>query len=177
MREIQPKFYEAGFGGIAVFLYLLAFFALLIGVDYAYIFYKDVCGNLGINSCMKQINSKDKTASGENAEKNGEVVTAAGTFTYNKYSVKINLDIPLGGGEVIGKFDGTCSGKVTGTYDGKDGGTISGNAHGSCSPFMVPIPASATYKGSVNQKQKTVPLNATGGAMGIKKSGSMVLNY
>jgi hypothetical protein len=104
-------------------------------------------------------------------------VSAHGTFTKSKYSVDVVLNFNLEGGIVFGEFSGDCSGNISGNYDGKDGGVITGKAVGSCSPLLIPIPASANFSGTVSQQTKTVSINGTGSAMGVSGSGSLVLNF
>ncbi|MDD4785499.1 MAG: hypothetical protein PHH12_03560, partial [Candidatus Shapirobacteria bacterium] len=104
-------------------------------------------------------------------------VTARGTFSKSKYNVNVVLNFNLEGGVISGEFSGDCSGSISGNYDGQDHGTITGKAVGSCDPFLVPIPASANFSGTVSQQTKNVSINGTGSAMGVSGSGSLVLTF
>ena len=104
-------------------------------------------------------------------------VTARGTISKDKYSVNITLHFMLEGGSVTGEFSGTCEGNISGHYDGGEGGAISGTAAGSCDPFLVPIPASGTFSGTVDAQNKTIPLTGTGSAAGFSGSGSLTLTF
>ena len=104
-------------------------------------------------------------------------VVAHGSFNKGKYNVDITMNFNLEGGAVSGSFSGDCSGNISGTYDGKDGGVISGTAVGSCDPLIVPIPASATFSGTVSRQQKNIPITGTGSAAGVSGSGSLVLTF
>lgn len=104
-------------------------------------------------------------------------VTARGTFSKGNYNVNVVLNFNLEGGIVSGEFSGDCSGNISGNYDGQDNGVITGKAVGSCDPFLVPIPASATFSGTVNHQQKSIPITGSGTAVGVSGSGSLVLSF
>lgn len=104
-------------------------------------------------------------------------VTARGTFSKGKYNVNVVLNFNLEGGVVSGEFSGDCSGNISGNYDGKDNSVISGKAVGSCDPFLVPVPASANFSGTVNQQQKNISITGTGTAIGVSGSGSLILTF
>ncbi|MDO8648886.1 MAG: hypothetical protein Q7R81_03820 [Candidatus Peregrinibacteria bacterium] len=105
-----------------------------------------------------------------------EGVVATGVYSYKDYSVTVTANIPLEGGNVTGSVSGACEGSVKGTYDGQSG-VIKGRLAGSCDPFVIKIPSSADFNGSVNKAGKTVPIdfNAKGGS--FTHNGSMVLTY
>jgi len=103
--------------------------------------------------------------------------TATGIYSFKGYSVNMTLNIPLEGGAVTGSVSGTCDGKIKGTFDGKNNGAISGKMSGTCDPFFVNIPASATFGGIVNKDGKVVPISFDGKATGYSHSGSMSLSY
>lgn len=84
----------------------------------------------------------------EEPEPEGAVI-ATGTYSFKDYSVNVSANIPLEGGKVTGSMTGTCSGRVKGTFDGQNNGVVSGTIVGSCSPFIVNIPASAQFSGIV----------------------------
>lgn len=119
--------------------------------------------------CMLSISNKEPDSEG--------AVSAKGTYNYKNYSINMTLNIPLEGGDVTGTVSGTCDGKVKGTFDGKNNGAIGGTIHGSCDPFFVNIPASATFGGIVNKDSKTVPISFDGKAASFSHSGSMSLSY
>lgn len=104
-------------------------------------------------------------------------VTALGTFSKGKYNVKVVLNFNLEGGVVSGEFSGDCSGSISGNYNGQDNGVISGKAVGSCDPFFVPVPASASFSGTVNRQQKNISITGTGTAVGVSGSGTLVLTF
>ncbi|MDD4938418.1 MAG: hypothetical protein PHX34_05455 [Candidatus Shapirobacteria bacterium] len=104
-------------------------------------------------------------------------VTAHGTFSKDKYTVNVVLNFNLEGGVVSGEFSGDCSGSISGNYDGQDYGVITGKAVGSCDPFLVPIPASANFSGTVSHQQKSVSISGTGSAVGVSGSGSLFLIF
>jgi hypothetical protein len=166
---------QVGVAPIILLLFILAFLGLLLGIDYGYVYYLNRCGDSPINECLTDSTKKAEKLP-ESAEKK-TLITAKGSFSYKKYSVEISMIVPLGGGIVNGRVDGDCSGTVSGTYSGGDNGAISGNIFGSCSPFFVPIPARATFSGTVNQQQKIVPITGSGGAAGFSGSGSITLTY
>jgi hypothetical protein len=166
--------YQKGMAGLLVLLLiLLLLFGALLGADLGYVYYLEECGDEPVGSCF--FGAEDKEDIENNAE--GEVVTATGGLSEKGYSATITLTIPLEGGNVSGSVSGDCSGKVEGTYDGSDGGSISGNIFGSCTPFLIPIPAKGTFSGVVNQDSNTVPITGTGSAAGFSGSRSMTLTY
>lgn len=110
----------------------------------------------------------------EEEEPEPESVVATGTYTYKGYSVDITMNIPLGGGNVVGSVSGTCEGSIKGSFNA---GVLSGNMSGVCAPFFVNIPASAEMTGSVNKSGKTVPVSFNGRGGGITHDGSVTLTY
>jgi hypothetical protein len=155
---------------LLIFIFLIG---LILGIDYGYIFYLEKCGDTPVAEC---INKKDKAADADTVQKQ-TVVTAKGSVSKGNYSALITLTFPLEGGGVSGEVAGDCNGTITGTYKGGDNGTINGNVFGSCSPFFVPIPAKATFSGTVNQQTKTIPISGGGSAAGFSGSGSTTLTY
>lgn len=161
---LSPSSSKAGFAGI-IFLFIILL--ILIGVIGAGdFFYVDYQKKQNVYPTVTPYPGKIQTPA-----------VAYGSFTKSKYTVNITLRFMLEGGSVTGVFSGDCNGNISGDYDGKDGGVIEGKAEGSCSPFLIPIPASATFTGKVNQSQKTVPISGNGSAAGFSGSGSMVLHF
>ncbi len=104
-------------------------------------------------------------------------LTATGSFQKDKYGVSISLTFPKEGGSVTGSFSGDCNGTIRGAYDGETTGMIRGKAVGSCSPFSIPVPASADFTGTVNMATKSIPITGTGSAMGFSGSGNVTLSF
>jgi hypothetical protein len=114
------------------------------------------------------------TAESENKpEETKNMITATGSYSYDKYSVDVSLTFPLEGGAVSGSFSGDCDGNITGNYAGGDGGAINGQGSGRC--FIPAI--SGSFSGTVNQSKKSVPINAKGSVIGVTKSINMTLSY
>lgn len=151
------------------FLILLAIFVLIFGGNEVLGEYLENCSiEENVFECLSQMTEEEPKPEG--------TVTATGTYTYNDYSVDVTANIPLEGGAVTGSISGTCSGKVKGNYNNQTG-VISGAMSGACSPFIVNVPASAEYAGTVNKSAKTVPISFTGKGAGITHEGSMSLSY
>jgi hypothetical protein len=167
---------QSGIAAIMVLLFIFIFLGLLVGIDYGYVYYLNHCGDTPINTCFTDSPKKPKEQS---PKPNGEKtpITAIGNFSYKNYTVTISMTFPLEGGAVSGDVKGDCSGTVRGAYKGGDNGIISGNIFGSCTVFLVPIPAKASFSGKVNQQQKTIPIEGNGGAAGFSGSGSIILTY
>jgi hypothetical protein len=170
----HAKSSQSGMSLIIVLVYILLFLGLLLGIDYGYIYFSELCGDTPIGTCFTESPKKSQNQFSNQKE---TPVTATGSFTYKTYSVTVSMTFPMEGGFVSGTVDGDCKGKVSGTYKGGSFGPISGTIYGSCSPFFVPIPAKATFEGAVNQENNTVPINGTGGAAGFSGSGSITLTY
>jgi hypothetical protein len=160
----KPNFTQNGFSSILLLLLIaLIIIGAAIGIDFAYIAYTE---NQNIYPTPTPEPNQVMTP-----------VTARGTFSKSKYNVNVVLNFNLEGGVISGEFSGDCSGSISGNYDGQDHGTITGKAVGSCDPFLVPIPASANFSGTVSQQTKNVSINGTGSAMGVSGSGSLVLTF
>lgn len=161
---------QSGIAGIFVmFLVLLIIIAGIIGLDLGYIGYITRCGDVPIGECLKA--TPTPTPNPETS------VVAVGTFSAKGYGVTITMNVPLEGGAVSGSFSGDCQGKVSGTYNGHDNGIISGKAYGSCNPFSLPVPASATFTGNVNKSGETIDISGQGSAAGFSGSGSLTLTF
>jgi hypothetical protein len=161
---LHTRSIHAGFSGIVLlFIIILILIGAFTAYDFGYVAYQE---RQFVGPTVTPYPGQVRTP-----------VTARGSFKKDKYGVDIVLDFILEGGVVTGSFSGDCKGKISGYYDGKDGGVISGKAFGTCDPFVVPIPATATFSGMVSQKQKTVPINGTGTAAGISGTGSLILSY
>lgn len=152
-------------------LVVLIVLLLVVMGDMAYIYMSEEClDDDNIVECLEGL-------VGEEAEPEGETVTATGNISgeYGKSqrSVDISLTIPLKGGKVTGSFSGDCDGSITGDYAG-NGGAISGKAKGACAFIM---PAWADWSGTVNTAGKTVPVNAKGGIPGFTGEKALTLKY
>ncbi|MBI4137249.1 hypothetical protein HY469_04265 [Candidatus Roizmanbacteria bacterium] len=158
---------KIGCGAMIAFL-IIALILFIIGANEAIGYYLDHCNDEDIIECF--LNRTEEEAP-EGA------VTATGPYSYKDYSVNITMNIPLEGGGVTGTMSGTCDGMVKGTFDGQNNGVISGRITGSCSPFVVNIPASAEFSGTVNKDSKVVPINFTGKGAGMTHKDSMSLTY
>lgn len=112
----------------------------------------------------------------EEPEEEG-TVAATGDYTYEGHSVTVTANIPLDGGNVTGSISGTCDGKLKGNFDGQNNGVITGNITGACSPFVINVPASAEFSGTVNKDGKVVLIGFTGRGPGITHEGQMSLSY
>lgn len=164
LNQPNRKFFQSGIAGILlIFIILLLLIGILVGFDFGYIAYQE--------------NQNVFPTPTISLEQKQTPVVAQGTFSKGKYSVNLILRFALEGGSVSGEFSGDCSGSISGQYDGGDNGQITGKAVGSCSPFLVPIPASATFSGTVSHQQKVVPVSGTGSAAGFSGSGSSVLTF
>ena len=161
---LKSNSFQSGFSAIGI-LFLIIFILVggFIAFDFGYISYTE---KQNIYPTPTPFPGQTQT-----------LQVARGSFSKDKYNVNLTLNFALEGGAVTGEFSGDCSGKITGTYDGKDGGIISGKAFGSCSPLLVPIPASATFTGTVSHQQKNIPITGTGTAVGISGTGSLVLTF
>lgn len=179
MKRLLEKYKYSSETGIAGIFFLIMILAILLGLDFGYVYFYEKCGNTPLGACL----SEDVTDEFQNSVLNPTPtpsqppITAVGSFTVKNYSVYVTLNFPSEGGQVTGKVTGDCSASVSGEYSGGDNGTISGQVFGSCSPFFVPIPAKATFSGTVNQEQKIVPISGTGSAAGISGSGSLTLTF
>jgi hypothetical protein len=161
---------QAGIAGIFVmFLVLLFIIAGIIGLDFGYIGYITRCGDTPLGECLKA--TPTPTPNPETS------VVAVGTFSAKGYGVTITMNVPLEGGPVSGSFSGDCQGNISGSYDGNDNGIISGEAYGSCNPFKVPLPASATFAGNANKTSKTIDISGQGTAVGVSGNGSLTLTF
>ena len=165
--------------GIAGIFFLFIFLLLLLGIDLGYVYFLEKCGDTPIGTCLADDVTDEikKTTSDLTPTPVLTPVTAVGSFSVKNYSVSVSLNFPLEGGPVTGKVSGDCSASVTGQYSGGDNGAITGQVFGSCSPFFIPVPAKATFSGTVNQNQKIVPISGTGSAAGISGSGSLTLTF
>ena len=166
--------------GIAGIFFLILILALLLGVDYAYVYYLEKCGDTPVATCLADdVVNEIKKPVIPITPPPAEVVpiTAVGSFSYKNYAVTLTLNFPSNGGPVTGRVSGDCSASITGNFSGGDNGEITGQAFGSCSPFFVPVPAKATFSGTVNQPQKIIPITGTGSAAGFSGTGSMTLTF
>lgn len=157
-----------GFSVLGVLLFIAFFLLAVFGLDYAFVEYYRKCGDIPLQECLTQNPEKPAEAAKE------EVVIATGDFSYKKYSIHISMNIPLGNGSITGQVTGTCKATIKGNYEN---GNINGKAFGSCNPFVIPVPAKATFTGRVNQAAKTVPITGHGSTVGIAKEGSLTLTY
>jgi len=171
--------YHSSQSGIAGIFFLIIILALLLGLDFGYVYFLEKCGDTPIGTCLSAdvTDEFQKSVSAPTPTPALPPITAVGSLIVKNYSVSITLNFPSEGGPVTGKVTGDCSASVTGEYSGGDNGTISGQVFGSCSPFFVPIPAKATFSGTVDQGQKIVPISGTGSAAGISGSGSLTLTF
>lgn len=158
-----------GCGTLIAFL-IVGLILLAIGGNAVFGYYLDHCDDEEVFECLMGALEE------EEAPPEG-TVTAVGPYNYKDYSVSVTMNIPLEGGGVNGSMSGTCSGQVKGSFDGKKNGVISGRITGSCSPFIVNIPASADFSGTVNKDGKVVPINFTGRGAGLTHKDSMSLSY
>lgn len=165
---------KSGCGPLAIIVILFVIIASLFGINEGIEAYSLKC-NEGEN-IMDCLGRREIEESLTEEQKNS-LVTATGQYSFNDYSVTVTAKIPLAGGPVIGTMSGTCSGKLRGSFSGKDNGGIEGKVKGSCSPFVVALPAGATFAGSVNKDAKTVPIGFIGKGAGLTHEGSMVLSY
>lgn len=164
-----PKPKSLGCGPIIIFC-ILVVFMVGFGGNMAYGHYMSECEDADdIMACMMDW-SEEPVPEGS--------VTATGPYTYEGHTVLFTLHIPLGGGAVTGNVSGACDGTVkNGTYTGQDNGVISGNISGTCDPFVVKIPATASFTGTVNKAAKSVPISFTGKGAGFTHQGSMSLSF
>lgn len=151
---------------MAAFVLVLLIFVML-GSNEAIRYYYTHCRHTPLLECLM---------SGLK-EPESEGVTATGTYTYKDFSVTVNAAVPLEGGAVSGTVSGSCDGVIKGTFDGQDGGVISGTMNGVCNPFFVNIPASATFRGSMNKSAKTIPFTFEGQGAGFTHKDSLTLTY
>jgi len=178
MNRLLDK-YHSSQSGIAGIFFLIIILAILLGIDFGYVFFLEKCGDTPISTCLSNdvTDEFQRSITSPTPTPSLPPITAVGSFTVKSYSVFVTLNFPSEGGPVTGKVTGDCSASVTGNYSGGDNGEISGQVFGSCSPFFVPIPARATFSGTVNQGQKIIPISGTGSAAGISGSGSLTLTF
>lgn len=168
-NSVQQSPKGSGCGPLTFFIVLVVIAILIFGGNEAFGWYGINCGGMDIFECAQEIMAE------EEAEEN--TVTAAGSYSYKDYSIKLTALIPLEGGEVSGTVTGDCNGKLAGNFDGKNNGKISGNIAGTCTVFFVNVPAKATYNGSVNKDSKNIPITFQGSGGGFSHSDSMTLSY
>jgi hypothetical protein len=174
MDESPVKAKATGMGCFTLFLLIAVLIvAVLFGVVEGLSFYSSHCAGESLADCIL---NKTDTMELTPTEK-ASMVTAKGTYSYKSYSVEVTAHIPLSGGPIVGVVTGTCDGKMTGTFAGEDDGHINGAMTGACSPFIVPIPASATYEGFIDEKAKIVHMYFTGKGGGLTRQDSMTLSY
>lgn len=154
---------------LAVILFGAALFGTLKGVQY----YSVNCQGMSVSDCIIY---KEPTPY-PSEDNNHTTVQATGPYSYEGHSISMSINIPLQGGKVTGTVSGDCTGKVTGSYDGNNNGVISGNINGYCEVTVIPVPAKATFQGTVNKESKTVPISFEGNAAGFTHSGSLSLSY
>lgn len=129
---------------------------------------------VGINAVIKNNAPKSEPAqTASNGAQAPAIITAKGSYTYQKYSVNLSINIPVAGGPITGSFSGPCGGDITGNYSANSG-AITGEASGGC---LLVMPVSAKFTGTVNKSNKIVYLNGTGIIAGKSGSGSINLNY
>lgn len=156
--------------GVIMFVVLLLIVVASFGAIKGIAYYEEHCQDLPIEECLSMINEAE-------APPDKSDVTATGSYSLKGYTVNVVFHIPLSGGSVSGTASGACDGVVKGSYSGGDNGAISGKMTGACSPFIVPIPAKATFQGTVNKESKTVPIGFSGSGGGLNHSGSLTLSY
>lgn len=159
MEKTASASKKTGCGPLVIVAIIVVVIALIFGADRA----------------IKALNSLEGVELTDDQKKT--LVTASGPYTYKDYTITLTAEIPLGGGPVNGTISGVCEGDLTGTFDGKDNGAISGQIAGTCSPFVVPVPASANFSGTVNKESKTVSIRFSGKGPGFSHSDSMTLTY
>jgi len=171
----KHRFSQSGIAGI---VFLIIILAILLGLDFGYVYFLEKCGDTPIGACLSNDITQefDKSVSSPTPIPSQPPITAIGSFTLKNYSVLVTLNFSPQGGPVSGKVTGDCSASVSGQYSA-DAGTISGQVFGSCSPFFVPIPAKATFSGTVDQDNKIIPISGTGSAAGISGFGSLTLTF
>ncbi len=162
---------KGGIGCFGTFLIgLIVLLALGFGGNAAIGFYFEECdGDEDIIECIMSLGEDEPEPEG--------AVVATGTYSYKDYSVEVTANIPMEGGAVTGSITGACDGKVKGKFDGQNNGVISGKITGTCDPFVVKVPASADFSGTVNKDNKNVPIRFTGRGPGFTHEGSMSLSY
>lgn len=157
-----------------VVLIAVLILAVVFGIVEGLSFFSAHCGGESLIDCI--LNKTDTLELTPNEK--ASMVTATGTYSYKGYYVDVTAHIPLSGGPVVGVVTGTCDGKMKGTFAGEDDGKISGDMNGACSPFIVAIPASATYGGSIDEKARKVYIYFSGKAAGgLTHDGNIVLSY
>ena len=156
-----------------IFIITILILLVTVGGLAAWAYYSQHCGDMHIDVCL-QSGAFNNTPV---VEEPGKAVTASGPYSFNGHSITVSAHIPLSGGKVTGSVSGDCAGRLTGSFDGSNNGTISGKIVGACSPFIIPIPASATFNGTVNKDSKSVPIGFSGKGGGFTHSGSMALSY
>jgi hypothetical protein len=160
---------RVGCGPLAAIIIILLILVMLGGNE-AMGFYLRNCQGVELMDClMERLEDPEPEPEGS--------VTATGTYNYKDFSVSVTLQVPLKGGSVTGTVSGSCQGKAQGTYSGQDGGAITGTMTGSCNPFIINIPASATFGGPVNKGGKVIPVSFSGRGAGITHDGAMTLTY
>lgn len=157
-----------GFSTLRLVIFLAAFFLLVLIGDLIYIYYSVRCGNASPFVCFKtsQISPISNNS-----------VLAKGYYVYKNNYIEIILNVPLSGGKVSGSFSGICRGVISGEFEGRDGGVISGIGHGSCSPYLIPIPVSADFTGNADFKDKAFPVNIIARFPWFSENGSLTLNF
>jgi len=156
-----------GCGTMILIIVIMILFVSVAGNE-AFGYILSHCGDDDIISCLLEGVDEPEPQGG---------VVATGVYTYKDYSVTVTANIPLEGGAVTGSMSGACAGKLKGNFTGQNNGAFSGTIVGSCSPFFINIPASATFSGIVNKDAKNAPISFTGKGAGITHEGSMGLSY
>jgi len=103
--------------------------------------------------------------------------TASKTFSYQGYSITMNINVPKNGGKVTGSISGDCTGSIYGTYDGQDNGMVRGHADGTCQAFFLQIPGTVNFHGTVDKVNKTADLTVAVKVKSIEKSQNITFSF
>lgn len=105
------------------------------------------------------------------------MMTKTGEMEMFGQKVRYTLSFPKEGGDITGKFDGSCEGVVTGVYSGEETNDINGKLSGNCLLGIVEQPLEVNYTGKANlgEGKLDITYDAKLGLVGQK--GSTILDF
>lgn len=105
------------------------------------------------------------------------MVKAAGTYSYENYSVHVVMEFPKEGGAITGSIDGDCTGTIDGAYAGGENGNVTGKTQANCGIAIFKINAEGDFTGKVSLEQKKVNTDFQGKAADFTHNGSIIINF
>lgn len=103
------------------------------------------------------------------------MLVARTRYSYNGYSVAVDLKIPKNGGKITGVIDGDCQGKIEGVYEGLVSGALRGKGKPTCTVLFMVLEPEVSFSGTISEKDKTGDLEITAEFEGKKKTETVKL--